>query len=528
MADNTTLNSGTGGDTIASDDIAGIKHQRVKLSVGADGAASDGIPVSNTLDTTAAGVLAVGVVGQFDDVATSAVTENQFAPVRISTRRALLVEGVASGTAVPVSAASLPLPTSAATEATVSALAGDVGDTADAAATAGSTGTLHAKQRLMTSQLDSIKTAVETLDNAIAGSEMQVDVVAALPAGANNIGDIDVLTTVMPANRTASGALGALNNAVTISSQGARGISWEIDTGTLVGTVSFEATLDDTAWFAINAVRIDGTLIGSTTTFADRGSLTSVAYSQVRMRVSSFTSGTSNGRMAASGGGEVVRIGQALPAGTNAIGKLAANSGIDIGDVDILSIAAGDNNIGNVDIVTMPSVTIGVFPDNEPFNVSQINGVTPLMGNGVTGTGSQRVTVASDNTAFTVNVGTFPDNEPFNVAQINGVTPLMGNGVTGTGSQRVTVASDNTAFTVNIGTFPDNEPFNVAQINGVTPLMGAGNTGTGSQRVTIASDQAVVAVGGNVAHSGVDVATPLKLEASLTPTSRPQSQMPIA
>lgn len=36
-----------------------------------------------------------------------------------------------------------------------------------------------------------------------------------------------------------------------------------------------------------------------------------------------------------------------------------------------------------------------------------------------------------------------------NVAQINGVTPLMGNGVTGTGSPRVTIASDNTPFSVN-------------------------------------------------------------------------------
>jgi len=44
----------------------------------------------------------------------------------------------------------------------------------------------------------------------------------------------------------------------------------------------------------------------------------------------------------------------ALAAGTNAIGKLAANSGVDIGDVDVASIAAGDNNIGNVDIVTLP------------------------------------------------------------------------------------------------------------------------------------------------------------------------------
>jgi len=46
-------------------------------------------------------------------------------------------------------------------------------------------------------------------------------------------------------------------------------------------------------------------------------------------------------------------IDAALPAGTAAIGKLAANSGVDIGDVDVLSIAAGDNNIGNVDIVTV-------------------------------------------------------------------------------------------------------------------------------------------------------------------------------
>jgi hypothetical protein len=41
-----------------------------------------------------------------------------------------------------------------------------------------------------------------------------------------------------------------------------------------------------------------------------------------------------------------VDIASALPAGTNAIGKLAANSGVDIGDVDILSIAAGTNTIG--------------------------------------------------------------------------------------------------------------------------------------------------------------------------------------
>ncbi len=41
MADNTTLNPGTGGDVIASDDIGGVKFQRVKPAWGADGSAVD-------------------------------------------------------------------------------------------------------------------------------------------------------------------------------------------------------------------------------------------------------------------------------------------------------------------------------------------------------------------------------------------------------------------------------------------------------------------------------------------------------
>jgi hypothetical protein len=53
-----------------------------------------------------------------------------------------------------------------------------------------------------------------------------------------------------------------------------------------------------------------------------------------------------------------IKFGESLPAGTAEIGKLAANSGVDIGDVDVTSIAAGDNNIGNVDIVTLPNVTL--------------------------------------------------------------------------------------------------------------------------------------------------------------------------
>lgn len=41
MAENTTLNPGTGGDIIATDDIGGVKHQRVKVQYGDNGSATD-------------------------------------------------------------------------------------------------------------------------------------------------------------------------------------------------------------------------------------------------------------------------------------------------------------------------------------------------------------------------------------------------------------------------------------------------------------------------------------------------------
>lgn len=60
--------------------------------------------------------------------------------------------------------------------------------------------------------------------------------------------------------------------------------------------------------------------------------------------------------------GEAVVLG----AGTAGIGKLTANSGTDIGDVDVLSIAAGETHIGQVGsegatIPLTPSVTAGAY-----------------------------------------------------------------------------------------------------------------------------------------------------------------------
>src|SRR5882757_3513150 len=64
---------------------------------------------------------------------------------------------------------------------------------------------------------------------------------------------------------------------------------------------------------------------------------------------------------------------------------------------------AGTANAGVLTIQGIASMTkLLVTPDsvalpaNQSVNVSQINAVTPLMGNGATGTGSSRVTLSND------------------------------------------------------------------------------------------------------------------------------------
>lgn len=86
----------------------------------------------------------------------------------------------------------------------------------------------------------------------------------------------------------------------------------------------------------------------------------------------------------------------ALPAGANAIGKLAANSGVDI----------------------------GALTANQTVNVAQVNGVATTMGNGASGTGVQRVTIASDSTgqvalaAGTNGVGKLTANAGVNIGDV--------------------------------------------------------------------------------------------------------------
>lgn len=80
-----------------------------------------------------------------------------------------------------------------------------------------------------------------------------------------------------------------------------------------------------------------------------------------------------------------------------------------------------------------------------------------------------------------ISSSTPPSNASTNIAQINAVTPLMGNGPSGTGAQRVTLASDSTGILASVGSIT----------TAITPGTAAANLGKAEDAAAVSGDTGV-------------------------------------
>ena len=240
MAENVVLDAGSGGDTVAADEIAAVKYQRVKIVEGADGvndgdiSSANPLPVdvsdnatrdngkidiaafdaalptgTNTLGSIAnittsitpgtgaaelgkaedaahgSGDTGVFILGVRRDANTTFVSaDGDYTPLAVDANGALKVEIFDGGDSHTIDGT---------VTANLSATDNAVLDSIDAAVNGTLTvsGTVTANLSATDNAvLDNIQTAVELIDNAISGTEMQVDVVAPLPAGTNAIGKL--------------------------------------------------------------------------------------------------------------------------------------------------------------------------------------------------------------------------------------------------------------------------------------------------------------------------------------------------
>jgi len=205
------------------------------------------------------------------------------------------------------------------------------------------------------------------LPAALVGGRLDVVIGAEIPAGTQNIGDVDVAT--LPVGSIAATAaltgggveLGALR--VTIASDSTGVVSVDDNGAALtVDTAQLPAALGQAAMAGSTSVVIASDQSSVAVTEAS-GAAIKTAVEAIddwdesdRAKVNPVVGQAGVAAGTGVDATNALRVSLAtnvpLPAGTNAIGKLAANSGVDIGDVDVTSIAAGDNNIGNVDIAS--------------------------------------------------------------------------------------------------------------------------------------------------------------------------------
>jgi hypothetical protein len=210
-------------------------------------------------------------------------------------------------------------------------------------------------------------TSLQLIDDAISGTEMQVDVVAALPAGNNNIGDVDVASVVPGTGATNLGK--AVDTATGAT-----------DTGVLA-----LATRDD-ALSALTPIEGDNVQL--------RVDANGALWAAINNTVTVASHAVTNA------GTFAVQVDAAIPAGTN-----------NIGDVDVATIAAGDNNIGNVDIVTVPAPlsTTGGGTEATALRVtlaSDSTGLVSVDDNGASLTVDNGGTFAVQNTPAQVSTAT--------------------------------------------------------------------------------------------------------------------------
>lgn len=258
MADNTTLNTGSGGDTISTDDIGGgVKVQRVKVQYGVDGSATDVSDTNPMPVDDAGGSLTV------DDGGVS-----------------LTVDGSVTA--------------NAGTNLNTSLLALESGGNLDSAV----------------SSLSSIDGTLTT----VAGDTANLSVVG---------GGTEAAAIRVTLANNSTGVLSVDDNggALTVDNGGTFAVqdsTTQTNTGNSATSLAIIDDWDESDRCKVNLIAGQAGIAGGT-----------------------GTDGATVPRV-------TLATNVALPAGTNAIGKLAANSGVDIGDVDVTSISAGANLIGDV------------------------------------------------------------------------------------------------------------------------------------------------------------------------------------
>lgn len=111
---------------------------------------------------------------------------------------------------------------------------------------------------------------------------------------------LDRQVLFIPGERETTGTLNALNAAITVDAKGMSAVSFHVLSSTLVGTITPEISGDNVNWLPVSYYTQGGTKTATFNSFPAMGQIITSGMRFVRLRVSAFTSGTTTGVIHAS------------------------------------------------------------------------------------------------------------------------------------------------------------------------------------------------------------------------------------
>lgn len=398
-----TANAGTGTFTVDGSGVtqpvsnagltelaAAINSSKVDVNIVSSDVATGGTSALDDADFVAGTTPGTPAMGVYDSTPDT-VTDGDLGTIGINSTRAVRTVIEAGSAAIGKLAANSGVDI------------GDVDVTSSALPTGAST---SAKQ-------DTGNTSLATLAGAVAGTEMQVDVLTmpTVTVTATNLdvqsGGADLATTtqagaiqtateliddviyvddadwtdstskhalvgglyqstpqtvtdgdVAPFNITANGALHVSDAGGSLTVDGTVTANLSATDNTVLDNIDADTSAIQTAVELLDNA-VDGNYLNVNMNVAGTDVVSGSGTATGALRVELPTNGT--GVIATVGA--VTAITNALPAGTNAIGKLSANSGVDIGDVDVASVVPGTaaTNLGKAEDAGHTSGDVGVF-----------------------------------------------------------------------------------------------------------------------------------------------------------------------
>jgi len=554
MADNTTLNTGSGGDVIATDDIGGVKYQRVKISQGADGSATDvssAAPLNVTLANTGANTNKLLVTPDLPSGAATAAKQPALGTAGTPSADVITIQGKASMTPVLVDGSATTQPVSgtvAVTNSSLTTLAGAVyaEDAASANADPGiqvlsvrkntaaaTSGTDGDYQPLITDTNGRLHVNVGntvTVDGSGVTQPVSGTVAVTGVATATKQSDGSQKTQVVDGS---GNVIGATSNALDINIKSGNPTSiaatqsgtWTVQPGNTANSTPWLANPKDIAATTGSISAADAT-VASTTNAINQTVLTGTP--DANSFVTATLTGQDNVTLQISGNINLTLQFERSTDGGTTYTTLGMEE-VGTGGTTVTSLAINENKAtflrANVSGMTNFRVrctarTSGTATINiqsswglvlAAVNSAQVAGTLVDTNSGNKSAGTQRVVLATDQPALTNKLLVTPDSvalpahQSVNVDQLNGTTTDTNSGTKSAGTLRVVLATDQPQLTNKLLVTPDaNSAVNIAQLGGNTISSGVGTSGTGTVRTVVANDtgRTLLSTGGSASSSG--------------------------